>query len=204
MGQQGLVFVFLPALLLLSAVGLTRLLAARPHWLAVATALCVVVNAGIFLLVPEYPMGPGTQRLLTRATLVNSDHYYKDRFQAIKEGFALESTAILAANWHHVEYYLPGYKLLPIDVIPEGGLGRGLASSRPSEPKRWSVQNLDLAPGTDNMISVIIFDDKLVPFNETPELTQVVELDHGGRMEMFALAADKVLTVGRTFGIVKR
>lgn len=103
MGQQGLVFVFLPALLLISAVGLTRLLTARPRWMIRAMAVLIAVNAGIFCLVPEYPLGSAALRLLTRATLFNSDQCYLDRFRAIEENSAPESTVILAANWHHVE-----------------------------------------------------------------------------------------------------
>lgn len=83
-----------------------------------ATALLMTLNAGVFCLVPEYPLGTGTQRLLTRATLVNSDRYYRDRFEAIAGNFPPQSTAILAADWHHVEHYLPAYKLLPVDIIP--------------------------------------------------------------------------------------
>ena len=53
MGQQGLIFIFLPVLLLFSAVGLTCLLADRSRWLAAATASLIVLNAGIFLLAPD-------------------------------------------------------------------------------------------------------------------------------------------------------
>jgi len=201
MGQQGLVFIFLPALLLLGAVGLTRLLAAKARWLIATTAVLVALNTGIFYLVPEYPLGPGTQRLLTQATLVNSDHYYQDRFKAIEEGFAPASTAILAANWHHVEYYLPAYKLLPVDVISQGESGAGQLSNRGSEEKRLNAQDLGLTPDADGLVKIIIFDDKLKPFNETPELTQVVELDHGDSMGMFVLSENQSLYLGQTFRV---
>jgi hypothetical protein len=201
MGQQGLVFVFLPALLLFSAVGLARLLAARTRRLAVAAAILVGVNACVFCLGPEYPLGPGNQRLLTRATVVNSDHYYLDRFGAITRDFPRESTAILAANWHHVEYYLPAYKLLRMDVTPAWGLGGSGQASAPQEEETWDAQTLALMPDADGGVNIVIFDDELAPLNGTPGLAQTVGLAHGGRMEAFELSAGQVLYVGQNFGV---
>jgi len=201
MGQQGLVFIFLPALLLFGTVGLARLFSIRARWLIATTAVLLVLNAGIFWLAPEYPLGPDTQRLLTRATLVNSDRYYQDRFRAIEESFNPASTAILAANWHHVEYYLPAYKLLPINVISKWELGAGQVRDRGGGEERFNTQGMDLTPDADGLVRIVIFDDKLTPFNETPELTQVVELEHGGQMEMFALSASQNLYLGQTFGV---
>ena len=200
MGQQGLVFVFLPALLLFSAVGLAQLLTIQRRWLIAATAVLVALNAGIFCLVPEYPLGAGTQRLLTRATLANSDHYYQDRFRAIEQNFALASTAILAANWHHVEYYLPAYRLVPVAAILMEELGEQTGYQQ-DEEERLNVQDLGLTPDADGLVRIIIFDDKLSPFNGTPDLTQAVELDHGGQIEVFALSAGQILYLGQTFGI---
>jgi len=195
MGQQGLVFIFLPALLLLGAVGLTRLLATDTRWLITAMAVLVTLNIGIFTLAPEYPfdklragsLGPDTQRLLTRATLVNSDRYYQDRFRAIEENFAPASTAVLAANWHHVEYYLPAYELLPIDVAPDRANDQ---QGSFNVQDLGNLDNLGLVPDADNLIRVVIFDDKLAPFNGTPELTQAVELDHGGQIWVIRLLGD--------------
>jgi hypothetical protein len=201
MGQQGLVFVFLPALLLISAVGLERLFVTRPGYVIVATSVLVLLNVGVFCLVPEYPLGPDTQRLLTRATLINSDRYYQDRFRAIDKNFTPDSTAILAANWHHVEYYLPAYELLPIDVIPKWELGAGQVSNRQGEEERLSVEDLGLISDADGLARIIIFDEELASFNETPELTQAVKLGYGDRMEILTLSVDQVLFLGPTFGI---
>lgn len=203
MGQQGLIFVYLPALLLFSAVALARLLVTRVRWLTVAMAVLVALNVGIFCLMPEYPLGAGTRRFLTRATLVNLDGYYQDRFSVIEESFPPASTAILAANWHHVEYYLPAYRLLRIDVTAQEP-DAGQANNLHCEEERLSVQSLGLTPDADGRINIVIFDERLVPFNETPELTQAVELDHGGQMETFALSADQVLCLGQTFGVGER
>lgn len=204
MGQQGLVFVFLPALLLFSAVGLTRSLNTRRRWLFAAMAVLIALNIGTFCLAPEYPLRTDTPRLLTRATLVNSDHYYQDRFRAIEKDFAPASTVILAAQWHHVEYYLPGYALIPVDVIHKWEKDTGRAEN--PQDKEWvSAQDLGLMPDADGSVKIVIFDDSLVPFNETPELAQGVELDHGGQMEILTLEANQTLYYyERAFGVRER
>jgi hypothetical protein len=201
MGQQGLVFVFLPALLLLSAVGLERLLTARPHWLTAATAVVVALNAGIFCLAPEYPAGPGTLRLLSRTTLVSSDRYYEDRFEAIEQGFAPKSTAILAANWRHVEYYLPDYVTLPFTIgskweidagSPKGGFQEMIATP--------TVLGLQL--DSRRQAAIVLFDPDLAAFNESPSAARELPLEHGGELEYFVLTEDQAFHCGRrSFGV---
>ncbi len=111
MGQQGLILTYLPALLLMAGHGLVSdRISHRAAWLLGAGL--VIFNVGIFCLVPEYPLGPGTQRLLTRDTLINSDVYYQDRFDAIRAHFDPGSTYIFAANWEHARYYLPEYSIV--------------------------------------------------------------------------------------------
>ncbi|MFW6116645.1 MAG: ArnT family glycosyltransferase [bacterium] len=194
MGQQGLIFVFLPALLLLSAAGLTRLLSARPGWLVAGTAVLVALNAGIFCLVPEYPLGPGTQRLLNPATLISSDHYYQDRFRAIKENFEPESTAILAANWHHVEYYLPAYTTLKWENVP--GFSEREIVVTPDE--------LGLGLDVEGQAAIIIFDSELRAFNESPKSVEIVPLEHGGDLPLLALEEGQAFRYGtHSFGLVE-
>ncbi len=199
MGQQGQVFVFLPALFLISAAGLVRLLERRPCWLIAATAVLVALNVGIFCLAPEYPLGPGTQRLLTRATLVNSDHYYKDRFTAIRQNFAPESTVILAANWHHLEYYLSEYIRLPFNVIGKWEKGEGSLKGNPEREMIATPSEMGLQPDAKGQIAVIIFDSELTPFNESPELTQKLVLEHGGLLEYFVMEKRQTLHHGAHF-----
>jgi hypothetical protein len=201
MGQQGLVFVFLPALVLVSAVGLTRLLAVQPRWLTAAMVVLVALNAGAFCLVPEYPLGPGTQRFLTRATLVSSDRYYQDRFRAIEGNFAPKSTAILAANWHHVEYYLPDYVSLPFTIgskwekdagRPIGGFQEVLAT-----PTMLGLQ-LD----GQGQAAIVVFDSDLAAFRENPASAHELLLEHGGRLEYFVLTGDQAFHYGsQSFGV---
>ncbi len=191
MGQQGLIFVYLPALLLFSALGLVRLLSAWPRWLPVLATAMVLLNVGIFLLVPEYPLGPATQRLLTRTTLINSDHYYQDRFEAIEKSFPAQSTAILAANWHHVEYYLPEYTTLRFNI--EG----------PNAGGHFTPAELGLSPMADGQVVIVIFDPELREFNQAAELVKVQALPGGGQLEYVKLRwSDQLYLGANSFGLL--
>jgi 4-amino-4-deoxy-L-arabinose transferase-like glycosyltransferase len=199
MGQQGLIFVFLTALLVFGAVGLTRLLAARPRWLITAAVFLAALNAGIFCLVPEYPLGPGTQRLLTRATLVNSDRYYDDRFTAIRQNFAPESAVILAANWHHLEYYLSEYIRLPFNAIGKWEEVEGSPDRNPQREITATPSEMGLQPDAKGQIAIIIFDSELAPFNESPELAQKLALEHGNLLEYLVMRKSQTLYYGSHF-----
>jgi len=203
MGQQGLIFVFLPAVLLVSGVGLARLMISRPRGLMGSAAALVTLNIAIFCLAPEYPLGPGTQRVLTRATLVNSDRYYQDRFRAVQEYFAPESTAILAANWHHVEYYLPEYARLPIDLEGEQQMGTGRPKNSPQELIATPAQ-LGLQLDDRGRAAIVLFDPALVDFNDNPSSVQELGLEHGDVLEYSLLRRDQALRIGQSsFGIVE-
>jgi 4-amino-4-deoxy-L-arabinose transferase-like glycosyltransferase len=204
MGQQGQVFVFLPALLLISAVGLVRLLVRWPRWLIVTVVVLAMANMSVFCLSPEYPLGGDRFRLLTRATLVNSDRYFQDRFTAIEKNFAPESTAILAINWHHVEYYLPQYRGLPFGVVSKWEKGEGNPVGNPrgdviASPSDWSVQ-----PDAEGRVFVVVFDPALTGFNESPDLTGEVELGNGDTLVYMVLDEGQSFYYGtRAFGVVR-
>jgi len=204
MGQQGLVFVFLPALLLISAVALTRLLFTQTHELIVATVILVIINVGIFCLSPEYPIGGDRLRLLTRATLVNSDHYYQDRFEVIKSNFAPESTAIVAANWHHVEYYLPEYARLPFGVGSKWENDEGSPIGNPYDTVATPAE-LGLQLDSKGQAAIVVFDPHLMAFNDSPSSVYRLPLEHGGTLEYFLLAGERAFHWGaRSFGVVEK
>ena len=166
MGQQGLVFVYLPALLLISAACLDGLLARQPRLRLACAAALVALSAGIFLFGPEYPLGEGRLRLLTAQTIANSDRYYLERFAAIRAQFPAQSTLIVAANWHHVQYYLPEYRTLPFTL----GAKWEVEESAPVNPQaaevRGSAAELGLLAGAP--ARVVLFDPPLAAFTQAP------------------------------------
>jgi hypothetical protein len=201
MGQQGLVFVYLPPLLLISAAGITQLLSTRPKQLSAVLAALLAMNTAIFMLAPEYPLGSDGQRLLTRATLVSSDRYFEDRFRAIEEHCAPESTAILAADWHHVEYYLSGYSILPFGLGSKWEVDEGRPAGNPQDvtliPTQMGMHYDDTGQAT-----IVVFDPKLMEFNENPASTHRLPLEHGGYLPFFALTADQSFHYGPgSFGV---
>jgi hypothetical protein len=201
MGQQGLVFVFLPALLLLSAVGLVRLLTARPRWIMPLTAVLVGVNVAVFLVLPEYPLGPNTQRLLTRETLVNSDRYYQDRVHTIRANFEPGSTVILADSWRHVQYYLPEYSRLPFNIGSKWEINEGEARGHVG-PARLSAGDLGLKPDTTGAVQIVIFDPELEAFTATPDHLKTAPMTNGGQLAYMNLGANEQLYFeAQTFGI---
>lgn len=203
MGQQGLVFVFLPALLLSSAVGLARLpLLNQPSRLALAVAALVLANVGIFYVAPEYPLGTGTLRLLTYNTLVNSDRYYQDRLTVIRENFAPESTMIVAVNWHHLEYYLPEYNQLRFTIGSKWEIDAGVTQSEIGTAFSATPAELGLLPAANGIATVVIFDPALADFNETPKLVRQLFLPHGDSLDYLEMAAeDRLYIDADSFGL---
>jgi 4-amino-4-deoxy-L-arabinose transferase-like glycosyltransferase len=206
MGQQGLIFVLLPVLLLVSAVGLVQLLDvwAKEHLFVIALAVLVSINAGIFCVAPEYPLGPKRQRLLTRATLVNTDHYYNDRFAAIREYFVPQSTVLLAANWCHVEYYMPEYTTVPSAIVSKWKREGENPSGNPQIETYLMPIELGLRPDSQGHIKIVIFDPELVPLNVTPTLMYSLNLEHGNTIEYLVLKEDQAFGYGaRSFGVIE-
>jgi len=203
MGQQGLVFVFLPALLLVSALATVRLLEGRGRMaLAVGMAAMALVNVVLFIALPEYPLGGEGVKVLSWETLRHNDAYYQERFDAIREHFPAESTAILAANWRHVQWYLPDYVLIPVNVISKWERGAGQIHNPQGKTKQVYAQDLGLIPAdANNGFQIIIFDNSLEILNETPQLTHVIKLDSDGYIGVLTLSGDQVLYYGGTFGI---
>ncbi len=203
MGQQGLVFVFLPALLLFSAYGLTNWLSQKPRWLAVTAIVLVTCNVTIFYWLPEYPFGLERQRFLTRNTLTNSDHYYQDRFKTITKNFNPQSTIILAANWHHVEYYLPEYSTLSFNIGSKWEIDAGVPTNKTEEIRIFSSTDLGLRLDAKDQAHIIIFDPELVAFNQTPDLETSLPLPHGGQMQSMELGPQQRFYLGiDSFGLL--
>lgn len=201
MGQEGLVFVYLPALLLLSAVALLDLVKVIPTRRLITTGL-LLASAAIFLFLPEFPMGPNGQRLLTRDTLVNSDHYFFERFEAIRKNYPPSSTIIIASNWHHVQYYLPDYRVLPFTIGAKREVDQGQPVITPADHILDTPAGLGLQPGTSQTIHWVVFDSDLNAFNHSTDQFETVMLPDKGSLEVAGIKMDDRLAVNATgFGL---
>lgn len=197
MGQQGLVFVFLPALLLAAAEGLYRLLCARPTWLWSAMAAVALVGVGVFVLAPTYPLGENGPKLLTYSTILESDRLLRDQIAAVRDNFAPEDTLLLATGWRHVEYYLPEYRFARFEVGGKYEVDAGQASGADYINQPQSAEALGLKAGED--WQVVIMDASLLPF--TSAALEAVQTDDGFELAYLPMDdADLYWTDGLTFG----
>ncbi len=187
MGQQGLVFIFLPVLLVLSAESLKRLFPAKPVLLFAGVAVIVLFNMAVFCWLPEYPVGSPVLRLLTRATLANSDAYYQTRFAAIKQNFPPDTTVIVAENWHHLNYYLPEYTVLPFDVGAKWEVNENAAANTHA----FSVSPGELGLNANSQPRLVIFDPELVNF-----LAKPAQLNRQGVLDYLDWPVNATLEMG--------
>ena len=197
MGQQGLVFVFLPALLLASAAAVRPL---TGSW-RVAAGAAVALNAVVFLFAPTFPLGGDRPKLLTRQTLRQHDDLYRRRFEAIGTRFPPANTAVLSSQWRFPQYYLPQYRLLSYAVVSRWELGEGESAMRGT--RELDERTLGVSPDATGARYVLLLDEELVPFDADPSRLEWLDLEGGGRMSFMRLRDGEGLRLGHdSFGIV--
>jgi len=188
MGQQGLVFVFLPALLLISSVGIVRLLETPGRKaLSLGVMGMALLNALVFVASPEYPFGSGSLKVLSWDTLRNNDTYFSDRFDVIRDRFLPDSTAIVADRWRHVEWYLPEYELLPFSIISKWELGAGSALDTGRRQHNLTAADLGLGVNAQGETDVILFDEALTHFNASSDEARFLTLANGATLSYLSL-----------------
>jgi len=197
MGQQGLVFIFLPVLLLVSARALVRLAKKRGRtvW-ATGMALLTVVNTALFIALPEYPLGREGFKVLSWDTLCNNDVYYRERFDTIRERFSAESTVIIASRWRHVEWYLPEYDYLPFAITGKWDPKAGSALYTGRDERLLTVSDLGLQPDDNDQVAVILFDPELRSFNLSAARTTRLPLGGMGDLSVMTLTGEQQLFYG--------
>ncbi|MBZ0297629.1 MAG: glycosyltransferase family 39 protein [Anaerolineae bacterium] len=192
MGQQGLVFVFLPALFLISAEGLYQLFQSRPALLRVSTAAIALFSAAVFLIGPTYPLGEQNEniKLLTYNTLREQDELISNQIAAVRDNFDPEDTLLVASQWRHVQYYLPEYQLMRVNIgskweVVEGNLNGGDFVGQPLK-----AADVGLSPTSD--WNVVLVDQELVPFNTAQP--EVVQEPSGFEMAYFTLQPEEAFS----------
>ena len=163
MGQQGLVFVFMPTLFVISAEGLRRLLP-KPAQLKLAAAGIALIGAGIFLLAPLYPLGINGPKLLTYNTIRTHDQQLANQVRAVRSGFHADDTVILSADWRFMEYYLPEYALASVEIGGQGEVSAGELTAVDFDRVTAGWLNTD---DTQEWY-VVIMNAELLPFVDGP------------------------------------
>jgi hypothetical protein len=204
MGQQGLVFVFLPALLLISAEGMRRLVGSRCGVQWGLTGGLVALQAILFLSVPAYPLGGDRFKLLTWQTIRQHDLYYQERLEVVHREFPANQTVIMGTEWRHLEYYLRDYPLIRFSVIPKWELGEGEAMNTRQSIGVFSLADMLGRPASsDESTYLVLFDDELLAFLDMPQRALQVPLPGGDVLTYLALNSNERLYVDAdSFGLL--
>jgi hypothetical protein len=147
-------------------------------------------NFALFALVPEYPFGPNTQRMLTRDTLRNSDHYFQMRIDAIGDHFDPAKTIVIARDWRHAAFYLPGYTVIPLDRAKwddyENLKYRGFLE----------VNDLESSVGGADILYIILFDAGLESRDRSwGERLLSIEMEDGARLAFYEMGREERLFI---------
>lgn len=188
MGQQGLVFVFLPALLLASAVVIKNL--PRPFGKApIRSGLLglISINALVFLFMPTFPLGTTGPKILTRNTLVEHDASYSVRFKTVRDAFSPEHAAILSSEWRFPQYYLPEYPLIHYALGSRWEHNEGEPLQR--DATHIDPEELGLRTDQRGQMYVIIFDEEIEPFNTS--LDRLTKIEGEGTSHLRSLWLDQ-------------
>ncbi len=203
MGQQGLVFVFLPALLLLSAAGLYYLPWKQPLYRQLTIAALVAGNCVLFVVAPTYPLGGDRFKLLTADTLHQHDLYYQARLGAARQNFSKEHTLLLSSEWRFPQYYLPDYSLAPYKITSKWELGEGQPIMSAEDGVWLDGVEMNLVPDEHGFFYVLLFEDELLPFNQSPERQEWLSLPNGQQLAYMRFAPQERLYLGPgSYGIV--
>ncbi|HLF25343.1 MAG TPA: glycosyltransferase family 39 protein [Anaerolineae bacterium] len=165
MGQQGLVFVYLPALLLISAESLRRLTVGRKAMLWRVAGGLAALGAIIFVALPTYPFGGDRFKLLTWDTIRAQDRLYQERVVTVRHDFPAGRAILITSQWRHAEYYFADYPLVRFDIIAKWEAGEGQAAIDRAGDERLAASDLlghPLAQGETAYL--IVLDDELLPF----------------------------------------
>ncbi len=194
MGQQGLVFVFLPALLLITAWGYVSLGISRAAVRLTIAGGLVLANSLLFILAPSYPLGTDQVKLLTADTIKEHDQTYLERIMIVENHFDPQHTILIAAEWRFLQYYLPQYSYLPYELNARGEASAGQPTTTESQaiscPAAINTQSGQIA------CQVVIFDGALTPWILASARIKTLEMPSGSEMLFLDLFSGDELHLG--------
>ncbi|NMC54490.1 MAG: hypothetical protein GYA48_12730 [Chloroflexi bacterium] len=190
MGQQGLVFVFLPALIILAGVGILSFFSIKPNSSVITLGLIITMNAAVFLLLPEYPLGKDQQRFLTRDTIVQNDAYFLEKLSTLQQQFEDGPIAVIASNWRHLQFYLPGVPIIGVEPEQKWETSTGNLLLKQEEPLRslaW-LSELSQSKASTRLFVVDLNPDELFNFAIPAESYKISEMSGMYVVEFFQSA----------------
>ncbi len=194
MGQQGLVFVYLPALLLLSALGAVQLGWERKTMGRLTLSAVILANSAIFLAAPIYPLGGATIKLLTVDTLRQHDAFYAGRLAGIQQEFSPRSTLIISSEWRFAQYYLPDYQFVPYYLVQKWEDGEGTPQENRDQTVNPAV--LGLHPDNHGMYTLVLLDNDLKTYFQSSDPVSYVHLPDGSQMATVQFSSQERLYLG--------
>jgi hypothetical protein len=201
MGQQGLVFIFLPALLLFSAASIEKFSRKRQLVGQLLVASLVIINAAIFLAAPTYPLGEDRIKLLTFDTIRQHDKFYKARFEGVRQNFSPAHALLLTYEWVFPDYYLRYFKNVQYEVGARGEIGDGLPTIQQAESLDPGM--LGLRPDRDGYLYLVILDNDLLVYNHSKSRQESISLSDGSQLHYIRFGPSEWVYFGpESFGLV--
>jgi hypothetical protein len=201
MGQQGLVFVFLPALLLFSAVAVDHFNRRRQSLVQLLVASFLIINGAIFLVAPTYPLGVDRFKLLTLDTIREHDKYYLARFEGVQNNFSPAHTLLITYEWVFSDYYLHYFPHIYYEIGARWEVGDGLPAIRQGETVNAAGQGL--RPDVDGYLYLVILDDDLLPYNLSKSREESIALTDGTQLHYVRFKPSEWVYLGpESFGLV--
>lgn len=186
MGQQGLIFVYLPVLLLLSARG-GVLLARRGRAGVALVVVGLALNLGLYLGAPV-ELVPGRFKVLSQATIRQHDALIAGQIAAARYDLPAD-TLLLAHEWRFAQYYVPEAALVPYRLAADD-----------------ATAAIDLDSTQTTLIrqahTLAWYEPELDRFNNAPERTTLMPERQGVRLRVLQAGAGEVVYVAADgFGV---
>lgn len=117
MGGHGLIFSYLPAVILIAAKALVNLIeAAQERWRTKiwtgALGAILIADVLLFAVIFNRPLAGVNLKIVNWATIRANDRYFANRFSLIQNNFDPQQSVIIATTWRHPQYYLPQFHTL--------------------------------------------------------------------------------------------
>ncbi len=224
MGQQGLTFVFLPVLLLVSAAGAVYILRERVFLNRLVVAGLILINSAIFLIAPTFPLGANGVKILTADTIRAQDRFYQLRFQAILKQFPAQNTILISSAWRFPQYYLPNYVFMPYTIVSKweegegqpanilpdyvdpkltGGAPNGSGLYYSKRPDTVDPSAYQLRADSSGSFYLVLLDNDLLPYYQGVESLQTLVLPDGSKLAYVRFSPQERVHFGpNSFGIV--